>query len=335
MFRQKGDFRMINFGELYELSCKITKKLDELFTLTINGIIVPDTMEYEALIEKVKLLVIKESSLVSCLEREDVEICLIDLKTILRENFEVESDDDLNDLGGLETYIKSLGYDYEGDNIKYDIYVLIRVFDRLKNRIYILDGEVVRLKFRLVGNEFVNYDVSIWDAIISELNIDFLKIMKDKIYKLVPVQAGDSEFISELKTKFESLSMNVLFSNFASEMKALYAKNNIDRMKVTDIERFKKLMSFDLEIYASLLLENAKYHAEDLANIIHLDYSSRDVFELLRNVTVFETMIKYMDLDTLRSINDYCQSISNNQNNPCMSGINNFVKARIKREERK
>lgn len=325
---------MINFEELYELSHKITGKLDELFVLTINGIIVPESMEYELLIEEIKLLVIKESSLVSSLEREDVEICLIDLQSILRENYEVTSDDDLNELEGLETYIKSLAYDYDGDNTKYDIRVLVRVFDRLKNRIYILDGEVERLKFRLAGNEIVNYDVSLLDAITSELNIEFLKTMKDKIYKLVPIQEGDSEFISELKAIFEGLKMNVLFSNFASEMNALYAKNNIDRMKVTDIERFKKLKSFDLEIYASLLLGNAKCHAEELANTTHLDYNPKNVFELLRNVTIFETMIKYMDLDTLRSINDYCQSISTNENVVCMSAINNFVKKRIRREER-
>ena len=157
--------------------------------------------------------------------------------------------------------------------------------------------------------------------------------MQDKIYKLVPVQDGDSKFISDLKSIFESLKMNVLFSNFASEMKALYVKNNFDRMKVTDIERFKKLKSFDLEMYTILLLENAKCYADEIANTTHLDYKPKDVFEFLRNVTLFETMIKYMDLATLRSIDDYCQSTKGNDH--CMSGINKFVKKRIRREERK
>lgn len=224
---------------------------------------------------------------------------------------------------------------FDEENAKYNIQVLVRVFDRLKNRIYILDKEVVKLKFHLVGNEFITYEVSIWDAITSELNIEFLKTMKDKIYKLVPVQAGDSEFVKELKTNFETLRMNVIFSNFASEMKALYAKNNFDRMKVTDIERFKKIKSLDLGMYANFLFENARCHADELANTTSLDYNPKDVFELLRNVTIFETIVKYMDLDTLRDINDYCQSISTKENNPCMSGINNLVKKRIKREERK
>ena len=245
---------MTNLEQLYELGDKITKKLDELFTLTINGIIQPNSIEYDVLIEEIKLLVLKESALVSSLEREDIDICLIDLKTILRENFEVESDTDLSELGGLEICIKNLAYGFEGES-KYDTDVLVRVFDRLKNRIYILDGEVVRLRISLNNGDVVNYDVSIWDAITSELNIEFLKTMQDKIYKLVPVQDGDSKFISDLKSIFESLKMNVLFSNFASEMKALYVKNNFDRMKVTDIERFKKLKSFDLEMYTILLLE--------------------------------------------------------------------------------
>ena len=326
---------MINFYELYELSYEITKKIDELFTLTINGVINFNSMEYEALIEEIKLLVFKENALVSSLEREDVDIFLTDLKTVLSENYEVTRDTDLNELGGLEKYIESLACECTDDNGKYNIQVLVRVFDRLKNRIYILDKEVVRLKFSLGSNEVINYEVSIWEAITGELNIEFLKTMKDKIYKLVPIKAGDAEFIKELKTNFEALRMNVIFSNFASEMKALYAKNNIDRMKVTDIERFKIIKSFDLERYVSILLNNAEYSADKLANTTSLDYNPVDILKFLRNVTLFETIVKYMDLDTLRIINDYCQSISTKENNPCMSGINNLVKKRIRSEERK
>lgn len=46
---------MKNFYELYELSYKITNKLDELFILTINGIIASNSMEYDSLIEEIKL----------------------------------------------------------------------------------------------------------------------------------------------------------------------------------------------------------------------------------------------------------------------------------------
>ena len=41
-----GDIRMINFYELYELSYEISKKIDELFNLTINGVINFISMEY-------------------------------------------------------------------------------------------------------------------------------------------------------------------------------------------------------------------------------------------------------------------------------------------------
>lgn len=326
---------MTNFEELYELSNKIKKKLDELFTLTINKIIEPNSREYDVLIEEIKLLVLKENALVSSLEREDVDICLIDLKTLLNENFEGTRDYDLNELDGLEICIKNLACSLDKSKSQYNIDALIRVFDRLKNRIYILDGEVISLRFRLNSGEVINYEVSIWDAITSELNIEFLKTMKAKIYKLIPVQSGDSKIISELKNNFENLKLYILFGNFASEIKTLYSKNNFDRIKIADINRFKKMPCFDMDMYNCILYGNAECYVEELADTTHLEYNPEDVFSFLVNVTFFEVMTKYMDLPTLRDISTYCKGVSTKENEPCMSGINKFVRARIKREEKK
>ena len=65
----------------------------------------------------------------------------------------------------------------------------------------------------------------------------------------------------------------------------------------------------------------------------YLENNPECIFYFLRLVTSFEVLIINMNKKTLNRIAEYCITLTNDNNLPCMEGINKFVKARIKREK--
>lgn len=335
---------MSNLELLYEIGLKITNKLDRLYYLTINKELDNTSLEYDSIFDELKLLVLKESNFVSSLKIEDVDICICDLKLLIENNFGV-SGFDLNTFDGVEACLNKLNDDYEGDSL-YNPDALLRIFYRLTSRSYILTGEGVKRKVYYDDKNFVYYEISIWDAIISELSIMSLKRLKKSFYSLVATTKEEEKVISDLKFNLEGLKLRVLFSNFASEIKAICANNDLDKIEVTDMDKFRKLENFEADMYASLLLERAKTHIDTLSNIEYLNdlisslslpiekWNPGFIFNFKEEVASFEILALNMDLETLKEIYDYSLKHTNEENNSCMSGINNFVKARIKKKEK-
>lgn len=322
---------MTNLELLYEIADKILNKQNELYRLLVDKNIDNQSLEHKNIFNELKILVIKENAFISSLKIEDVDICIGDLKTLLENNFELTEENDITSFDGLEEFIRKLITNIDDVESIYDADVLLRVFDRLKSRSYIKCGEGVRMKIN-IDTEAINYDVWIWDAIMSELNLTVLKKIKDAIYSLVPSRKEENKFISDLKFNLECLKLKVLFGNFSSEIKAICANNDLDKIKVKDLNNFMKLDNLALDDLNDFLLEEAKKHIDTLADITYLVYSPGSVFDFKEEVTSFEVLVSHMDLETLKSIYDYSTKLTNNENNPCMSGINNFIKAKIKRK---
>ena len=327
---------MTNFELLYQIATEITKKLDELFYLTSRDVLEEDPNEKSTILEELKILVLKENSLVASMSMENVELCLKELRKILNDNFEITNDDDIKSLDGIELYLKKLIDAMDADEEEYDPNVLLRTFDRLKSRTDIIVGEGVRLKLKQNNTQIMSYDVSVWDATKSILNIETLKRMKKKIFRLIPTTVEDIKFIKELKFNLECFMLTALYSNFASEIQALHVNNDIDKISLPGINKLIELDILDPDLFYLDSLAEGEFLADELSEIVidSLENNPDSVFYFLRIVTAFEVLISYMDVKTLKEVRDYCQVVTNDQNYPCMSGINNLVKAKIKRQEK-
>lgn len=323
---------MMKFMELYDIAKEITNIYDEITFLTSKKIISPNSDEYNNLIERAKILVLRESSMFSSYKIEELDEFLDDLRKILKYHFPLDIEDDLSTVEGTEEILKKLTNSQNRDEYKYDIDVLLRVFDRLKNQTFILCGDVVRVKLKTNNKELITYDVSLWDSIMSSLNMQTLKNVKDKIYSLVPSNRSDIKFIESLKYNLECSKFTYFYATFMAEIFALYAFNDIDKINVLDIERLKNLSIFDNDLYNSFLLNEARIIADNLASLEYLENNPECIFYFLRLVTSFEVLITNMNKNSLKEIADYCISLTNENNLPCMEGINKFVKKRIKRE---
>lgn len=325
---------MTKFESLYEMASKIRCKFDELFYLTVNkSLDASDVLEKEKLIEELKILILGENDFVSKMETADIDLCLSEIRSILESTFKVSVNDDLNTLEGMEIYLKELAKNIGSldlDKCEWNIDVLLRVFNRLKNRTYILWDENVNLKLRQDNQYIVEYEVSVWDAVMSILNIEVAKKVWNKIVALRPYSEDDKKFISDLKCRFRTFQMRALYANFASEMQALYAGNDLDRIVVGSIDKLKKLKVLDQDTFNSLLLNEAECLIEDLSMVGNMPYDSECVFAFVKTVTMFENLIPYMGVDLLKQVYDYSKSLTSDKNYPCMSGINDFVKAKIK-----
>ena len=324
---------MTKLMELYKLAEDITNVYDEIFFLTSKKIISPNSDEYNNLIERAKILVLKESSMVSNYKIEELNEILDDLRKILNKYFIVSLEDDISTVEGTEAFLKKLSNSLDREEYKYDIDVLLRVFDRLKNQIFILCGDVVRVKLKSNNIELTTYDISLCDSIMSSLNMQTLKNVKDKIYGLVPSNRSDIKFIESLKYNLECSKFTYFYANFMAEIFALYAFNDIDKIKTPDIEKIKSLSIFDNDLYNEFLINEARIIADDLASLEYLENNPECIFYFLRLVTSFEVLITNMNKNSLKEIAEYCINLTNENNLPCMEGINKFVKARIKREK--
>ena len=321
---------MSKFMELYEIADNITNIYDEISVLTNRKIISPNSNDYNKLVEEAKILVLKESAILSSLEIEELGDVINDLRRIIQDNFNLSLEDDITTVEGIEVFLKKLSNNRE--ECKYDVDVLLRIYDRLKNQTYILCGEAIRVKIKINDNQVTSYDVSLWDSIMSFLNIQTLKNIKDKIFGLVPSNRSDIKFIDKLKFEFECSKLTYFYATFMSEIFALHAFNDVDKMIVPEIGKLKKLDIFDNDLYNEFLLNEAKLIALDLASLEYLENNPECIFYFLRLVTSFEVLIINMNKKTLNRIAEYCITLTNDNNLPCMEGINKFVKQRIKKE---
>ena len=321
------------FSKLYELSEKIIFKQDELFTLAINNLVEVNSLEYEQNVLDLKELILEENKLMNLIDAEKLEDSILELKVVLENNFLVDDEDDLNTLDGMEVYMRKLTNETDNFDSLYDVDVLLRVFDRLKVKKYILDGEGINFKLKQYGEYVIDYEVWLWDFITSTLNIEILKSLKNKIYSLVPASDEDLKFIEQLKRDLESLKIRMLFSNFTSEIMAVYALNNLDKMGIVNLDGVMQLKNLEEEDFYYLLVDEAKSYINILAKVHQMKYHPDEIFGFLTRVTSFEVLVSHMNLDSLKEIHNYGLELSSDNNYACMSGINNFVKRKIKRKE--
>lgn len=322
---------MIKFMELYKIANDIDCIYDEMYTLVSRGIISDKSGEYNNLIEKAKILVLQESSIFDSLKKEEIENILEELRILIRDNFELGMGDEIDTIEEIGLFFKNICGSC-GNNInELSIGSILRVIDRLKNQKFILDKKAIRIRLKKNNEQLIPYQVSIWDAVMTYLNLNVLKNIKDKIYGIVPKSKSDIKFIEYLKHNLDCTKIECFYATFMAEIYALYAFNDIDKIAIPNIEMIKKLPIFDNDLYNEFLLNDAKVLADELASLDYLERTPECIFYFLKLVTSFEVTITNMNKNDLKKVADYCVGLTNENNLPCMEGINKFVKARIKK----
>ena len=325
---------MSKLEKLYELAEDVLNSTDELYRLSYNNVEI-DSKEYKESVDNVKRKVFEEYEFVSAMNMKEVDSCLNDFKKLIEENYELTETDDLTTFEGITIFLRLL-IDKEETTLeptsKYNADILLRVFDRLKNQSYILCGEGIAIGVKRDKEQRFGYKVSVYDALISSLNLEVIKRMKQKIYNLVPTRDDDYKFTKDLKYNQKCLEFISLLGNFVSEMLFLSAYTDIDKIKLPSIDKLKDKMGIDE--FIDMIYEEAKNIVDDLSEMTTLKYTPGAVFDFLKLVTSFEVYMQYLDLVHLNKIAEYCDLSTNKENTPCMSGITGFAKARIKKKEK-
>ena len=324
---------MTKFMELHEIAEEITKIYDDMYILTSKKIISANSSEYSNLIEQAIILMLRESTILSSLKIKELEEVLDDLRKMLIENFGACIEEDISTVEGTKEFLNKLSNSPNRDEYNFNIDVILRIFERLNNQIFILCGDAIKIKLEFEDIQLATYDVSFEDSIISILNIQVLKKLKDKIYRLIPNSRSDIKFIESLECNLESSKLTYFYASFMAEIFALFASNRIDNIVMPTIEQLKIMSIFDDDLYNRFLVSKAKIAANELANLEYLENNPNCVFYFLRLVTSFEVLINNMNKSCLEELEEYCVSLTNEKNYPCMEGINKFVKKRIKREK--
>ena len=221
-----------------------------------------------------------------------------------------------------------LEYDFNNDD-SYDLNVIPRIINRLVAYKEIMYGKSIStLEFGL--EVFSNkIDFSIYDSILSMINLDIIKSIKNKIYSLNYDCDGDRRFVNLLKKKLNYSKINFLFNSSMIEMLSLFYNTDIDKIpKIDELKIKDKISKFnDIEIrnsFTSTLLVAFDKNIKKLVSIDNINNNVDDVFNYLVLITTIEILISYMDKNLLKICYDYCSSIDNSN-----LGVNN-VKTLIK-----
>ena len=211
---------------------------------------------------------------------------------------------------------------------------IVRIKNKISDRREILNGIYItayELGLDKVDN---NMKFSIYDAVVSMINIDTIKSLYNKIYSLESYCDSDDKFIELLKTRLNVSKIELLFNTNVSEIISLYYDTSINEIPRIDDKKIRNKIN---------LLNNKKYDSlientviifiariiQELAKIRSVRNNDRDVFKYLVSITQIEVLINYLDKNKLQELYDFCIKMTNNENKASMNNIKRLVKNKI------
>lgn len=222
---------------------------------------------------------------------------------------------------------------YSNNNDDYNE-VVVRIKNKLADRREILNGVYItayELGLDKVDN---NMKFSVYDAIVSMININTIKSLYNKIYSLKSYCDSDDKFIELLKTRLNVSKIELLFNTNVSEIIALYYNTSIDDIPRIDEMKIRKKIEllnnkkFDSLIENTVIIFIARI-VQELAKIRNVKNNDRDVFKYLVSITQIEVLINYLDKNKLQELYDFCIKMTNNENKASMNNIKRLVKNKI------
>ena len=212
--------------------------------------------------------------------------------------------------------------------------VLYRIKNKLIDYKEVLNGIYIT-GFELGLNKINGYmRFSIYDTIISMINIDTIKSLYNKIYSLNSNCLSDDKFIERLKYRLDISKIQLLFNSNVSEILALYyniSVNDIPRIDRLSIKN--KINQLNNKKYNSLIENTVIIFItkimQELAKIKYIKNNDREVFKYLVYITQIEILIDYLDKNKLQELYNFCIKIRNNENSSIMNYVKRIVKKKI------
>ena len=217
----------------------------------------------------------------------------------------------------LEEIVQYL--DKDCNKTEYNLDVIPRIKNRLVAQKEILLGKNISSTELNLNSIPINIDFSIYDVILSIINLDIIKRLKNKIYFLNSNNNNDKLFIKSLKQKLNTSKIEFLFNSSPVEILSLYHNINIDEIPNIDINNIKNKIKKSNNIEINKAIETTLLIIFDksinkLNNIENLNNNPTDIFYYLTIITGLETILSYMDKNLLKICYNYCSKLDNNSN---------------------
>ena len=284
------------YDEILEIGNKIINKYIELLVYPIDDV---DLVMRSELIDDIFELVLEEYNLIRIINKDDID-----------------------------KYIYMLGSKDANNE------AVVRIKNKLTDYNEILNGVCINLNELGLNDIDCNMKFSLYDAIISMINIDTIKSLYNKIYSLKSYCDSDDNFIELLKIRLNVSKIELLFNTNVSEIIALYYDTSIKDIPRIDVNKIRsKIKMLNNKKYNSLI-ENCVIIfitriIQELAKIRNVKNNDRDVFNYLGYVTQIEVLINYLDKDKLQELYDFCIKMTNDENRISMNNIKRLVKNKI------
>jgi len=228
-------------------------------------------------------------------------------------------------------------YGSDDDDIYYDNNedeAVIRIKNKLTDRKEIINGICISAYELGLYRLDKNMTFSIYDAIVSMINIDTIKRLKDKIYFLNSNCDSDDKFIELLKTRLNISKIELLFNTNVSEIVSLYYNTSIDDIpRIDEVKVRNKIKLLNNKKYNSLIENTVIIFiarlVQELAKIRNVKNNDRDVFKYLVAITQIEILIDYLDKNKLQELYDFCIKMTNDENIASMNNIKKLVKNKM------
>lgn len=211
---------------------------------------------------------------------------------------------------------------------KYDEKVITRARERLMVREYILKGITISGDKILKSSFLNNYNFYSREIIPCIINIEVYKRLKNNIKALENVLSF--WFVRGLYSLYEKNKFYTMKDNALMEF-ILFNYNTVpEKVPKIEIDFDSVLNTYynddeDNEEYSDYIMGRIFEAIDVIRSIAPFNNDIEEVFELLYNFTLLETLITSLDIEELEEIKSYCKEIINNMNRPCIKLIKKMV----------
>ena len=324
--------------KLCDITKEIFNKYNEILTLTTDITIDNSSINIQLPQDVLEANYIKYASLIK--QRDDVMTNLIkETSKVLDKKYEelellvIEENKILNsiDIDCIDKYCDKL----ENLSERYYYTVIDRVRERLMLRGIILNGNNIMGRDFLDNTDIENLEFDTHDVTLAMVHIEVLKILKNKLDNISNLTKENIMFKREVDACYERSKFEY-FNNIPTlELIALVYNADMSKVPSIDINNIKENENIDEEEVDEFLVRMVQDTLDAIVNIndSDLEYSLTDsylAFDYLFNITLFEVIISYMDIQTLQEVSEYCNSFTKDNNKIHMGNINNLVKRKLK-----
>ena len=286
-------------NQVYEISAQIENMYAELL---YNDFYTKNLTKRHELIRKIRALVIQEYNLLRTMSLEELNLY-----------FE-----------GKAKPIK-----------KYPHRVNERVYNKMLNlNSHLNENDYITGKELGISSIPSNMCFSMYDVIISMIEIDVIKRLREKIYSLIITNEQDFIFTQHLKNRLRNSAFDLLYHMSTAEMIALTYSGSIKampRISKTRIQNNLKGISknFSSDDIEEVLESYARSTIDRMAKVEVLENNVKDVFNYLVDYTRLEVLVNTCSMRrSLESMSNYCTEISSPQNVDSLMAAKRLIKSR-------